>query len=190
MRFLIAVASFVTPLVAQSYRWQGEYNVNAFNEKVGKPTRLYSYAYAGSYSYVGVTHNRRIKIAITPNEILFSPSVWIGDNHQTSSFSFAGSNLLIRTNKGVIKLTHTPEPMRKPRNKLDLKILLSIRKNRISWGLIKLTGKDRQRFIGLLMACSKSMKASVPSNVSYKKNIVFDIPCRGFNKLWRKIGWR
>lgn len=85
--------------------WQGEYNVNAFNEIIGKPLELYAYTYAGRFYYGNVIRSRYVKITIHQSQISLSVGRWILDSYEKDIYGFSGTTMLIRTPKGLVKLT-------------------------------------------------------------------------------------
>ena len=189
--------------------WQGEYNVNAFNEIIGKPTELYAYAYAGRFYYGNVLLSRYVKITIHQSQINLSVGRWIWDSYEKDTYGFSGATMLIRTPKGLVKLTK-----RQPSTKLGTVLSkrapgqrysqfksqitrkIDKKKSRILPDLFKdkttfiLKGQDKKRFIELLKTCKKKLQASIPKDSVSGWNTVFYIDCRGFNRLWKETGWQ
>ena len=107
MRFLVTIFLLFIPLMAEAFEpagWQGEYNVNAFNEIIGKPLELYAYTYAGRFYYGNVIRSRYVRITIHQSQISLSVGRWIGDSYEKDNYGFSGTTMLIRTPKGLVKL--------------------------------------------------------------------------------------
>ena len=217
MRFLIAVILFFSPLMVEAFvpvGWQGEYNVNAFNEITGKPLELYAYTYAGRFYYGNVIRRRYVKITIHQSQINLSVGRWIGDSYEKDIYGFSGATMLIRTPQGLVKLTGRQPSInlrtsgtvlnkRGPvqrysqfKKKSQVTRKINKKKSRILSDLFKdkttfiLKGQDKKRFIELLKTCKEKLQASIPKDSVSGWNTVFYIDCRGFNRLWKETGWQ